>query len=38
MPSCTTEWDGETLSQDFQKTAEYMMDFLTELWMDGVIR
>ena len=33
-----TEWDDETLSQDFQNTAEYMMDFLTDLWMDGVIR
>ena len=33
-----TEWDDETLSKDFQKTAEYMMEFLSELWFDGVIR
>jgi HEPN domain-containing protein len=33
-----TLWDDETLAKEFQNTAEYMMEFLSELWFDGVIK
>jgi HEPN domain-containing protein len=32
-----TRWDDENTSQEFQETAEYMFNFLSELYLNGQI-
>ena len=32
-----TAWDNEAMSQDFQGTAEYVFNLLTDLYLNGVI-